>query len=71
MSGCEVLATDVGGTKEIPDIHLCEPHVESLTLHLENLIKNPLKKPISQAFFTQFSLSEMKKRFEYIFTRVI
>ncbi len=65
LSGVTVLASDVGGTREIPNISLFEPNEASLTENLKNIFewKNLIKTKNSH----NFSLENMKKDFEKIF----
>jgi len=39
LSGANVLASDVGGTREIPNITLFEPNEASLTENLKNIFE--------------------------------
>lgn len=70
IAGCKVLATDVGGTNEIPDIFLCEPTEQSIQENLEKIFeKNLQKNEISEDFKNKFSLEKMKENFEKIFEK--
>lgn len=73
IAGCEVLATNVGGTNEIPDISLCEPTEKSIQENLEKIfekiLKNPDKKELSENFKNKFSLKKMKENYENIFAK--
>lgn len=65
LSGVTVLASDVGGTREIPNISLFEPNETSLT---ENLKKNFDWKNLPKTKNSHnFSLQKMKHDFEQIF----
>ena len=65
LSGVTVLASDVGGTREIPNISLFEPNETSLTENLKKIFdwKNLPKTKNSH----NFSLQNMKHDFEQIF----
>lgn len=77
IAECEVLATDVGGTHEIPNITLCEPTETDLKEKLEKILNNFLSdtstgsvwQKISNEFLNKFSLEKMKENYEKIFEK--
>lgn len=71
LAGVRVIATDVGGTREIPDISLCEANIASLTKTLHKKIQETAKsQELSQEFYEKFSLAKMHTNFLKIFRKL-
>lgn len=70
LAGCQVIATDVGGTAEIPDICLVDANEQSLTKAIKKALTGE-QMPSQNLEKFPFTLDKMHNNFEQIFDKIL